>query len=886
MNKKTHPPKWATRFLQWFCSEELIEEIQGDLEEAYQFRLNNHRKWKADLWYISDVIKFFKPYSFEKHSRTKQFLPLFSNYLKVSIRNVSKQGINSLINVLGLSLGITAVGLVGLYVSHELTYDRLFPDSERTYRVINHYRDQVYTCMELPDGRESDLEESQRLSRFLAELDAVETACHFVPNWSAMGPAQQTYVYVGDKEFAWNDFIYTNTGFEFQSIFPQKFILGNPKTAFSAFDRVVLTQSTAALLFGSDWKNSDLLDTTIKMNDTDFQIGGVVEDLPGNVHFDFGILVHQAYIPNWASYTYFKVKEGFEGEGVINKLNAEIEKVYPEYYDDGLAKGVGLVPLHDVHFTDGMLYEIKPIANVQYLTTFGIVAIVILLIIWTNYANLSIATYAKRQKELGLRKVMGARGRDISYQIIVEATLLALTCLPIIWLLAYFTLPVFNAALGTSIDDSNLTEPFNLFVLLVLLVFIGLLSGSYPAIKYGAKSLLRLITGKLTGYGTTVFQFRRVLLTGQFFMLIALMSLTLIIRQQMDYIVNRDPGYEKGGIIFFDVEGEEKYQQMKALMEQIPEVVMVGSGMVPGAEMYNQTTYKILGKEPVMADGTHIYTSMSAFEVLGIQSEAFSLIKEGQDSVFIVNRTAAEKLAKVNGIEVDEVVGQTIVLEPEWENEYWGFGVHYSIAGIVDDFDYFSLKHESQSLFIEVHGNPNWIYNMLLKIEADDWSEAITKIEDAYLDVEEIVPFQFTFLDQRMDRLYQKERNSGKLASSLTFICIALSIMGLVGVVGYIAQARQKELGVRKTFGASIKDILMLICKEYFLMILVAGVLAVPLSIFLADQWLSSFAYRIEPELITVGFACLITLIIVLGVVVLQSYRSACMNPSDTLRYE
>lgn len=885
MKKRLNPPKWATTFLTWFCSEQLIEEIQGDLEEAHQFRSAKHGKWRADLWYIRDVFKFFKPYSFEKYSRSKQFLPMFGNYLKVSIRNIAKQRFHSMLNVLGLSVGITTVVLVALYINHELTYDQSFPDSDSIYRVVNNYRDQTYTCMEFPDGRESDLEESQRLTQYLKAMDEVDNACHFIPTWNPMGPAQQTYVYVGDREFARDDFIYTNTGYEFQDLFPQEFLVGNPQTAFSGFDRLVLTRSTAETLYGPEWNEVDLLKEQIKMNDTYFQIGGVVEDLPGNVHFDYGILVHQEYMPNWASYTYFKT-EFNSGQEVINKLNLEVEKIYPDYYEDGLAKGIGIVPLHDIHFTEGMLYEIKQTANLQYLFTFGLVSFVILLIIWTNYANLSIATYAKRQKELGIRKLMGARGRDISFQIIVEAILMAVLCFPVIGLAIYLLLPLFNEILDVSISQTNLISPLNFFFLLLILVFTGLISGAFPAAKYGVKSLLKLVAGKLSGNRNTVFQFRRVLLTGQFFMLIGLMSLTLIIRQQMNYIINRDLGYDKEGIIFFDVEGVEKYDQMKSLMEQIPEVVSIGNGMVPGANMYNQTTYKVLGTDPVLADGTHIYTSMSALELLGIQSEAFSIIKEGQDSVFIINRTAAEKFAKIKGVAIEELIGETVVLEPEWENEYWGSGIHYSIAGIVDDFDYFSLKHESQSLLIEVYANPNWIYNMLIKIDSRDWRETISRIEDAYVQAEKEIPFRFTFLDQRLDELYQKERNSGTLASSLTIICIVLSIMGLVGVVGYIAQTRKKEVGVRKTFGATIKSILILISTEYVAMILIASLLAIPVSLFLANEWLSSFAYRIEPQLMMIGLAGLITLVIVLIVVILQSYKSANMNPSDTLRYE
>ena len=339
------PPKLATRFLRWFCSEELIEEIEGDLEEAYQFRRKQHGKLKADIWFISDVIKFFKPYSFEKHSMSKQFLPMFKNYVKVSLRNISKRRGFSAINTIGLSIGITSVMLVGLYIHHELTYDQSFPDSDNIYRLVNKYRDQTYSCMKFNDYYGSSYETQLQLTNHLREYDGVGEACHFVPNMSAIGPASKWYVRADGREFVRDDFLFTNTGMAFQAIFPQDFLLGSPESAFATFETVVLSETVAKQLYGEEWRFFDLLSKDLKIQDETFKVAGVVADVPGNVHFDFGILVHQKEIPSWAGYTYFKTIPGVSGEEILAQVNRDVELFYPGYKEDVLSKGIEMVPL-------------------------------------------------------------------------------------------------------------------------------------------------------------------------------------------------------------------------------------------------------------------------------------------------------------------------------------------------------------------------------------------------------------------------------------------------------------------------------------------------------------------------------------------------------------
>ncbi len=881
------PPLLPRRFLKWFCDEALLEEIDGDLHESFLKNRIRNGNTKAQLQYWLDVLQFFKPYSFEKYSPTKQYLPMVKNYLLISSRNIIKRKGFAAINILGLGLGLTAVMLVGLYIHHELTYDQQVPNAKNIYRLVNDYRDQTYTCMSFENFNSSDYETQVRLVNHLRNYEGVAEACHFVPNKSAIGPNVKWYVRANAKQFVLDDFLFTNTGVAFQRIFPQSFILGNSETAFSNFQTAILTESTAEFIFGDRWKEKNLLEQELEIGDERYLITGVVSNVPGNTHFDFGIILNQKQIPSWAGYTYFKTNGTADAPSIVATLNREIDQVYPGYKEDILNKGIREIPLGDIHFTEGMLYEIKTVANREYLKIFAMVGLVILVIIWTNYANLSIATYANRQMELGIRKVMGAQVADVALQILTEALMLTFICAPFIWCLLYLLLPYLNVLLEVAISLSLLSAPLSLMVFFGLLLLTGAISGLYPAFIFSKKPLLTLFKGRLNNSKNgRFFHLRRVLLTMQFFILIGLMSLAIIIHQQMTYIQQKSLGFNTEGVVYFDVDGAEKYNELQNILSTLPEIEAIGAGMVPGQDMYNQLTYKMQEGDEVFSDGTFIYTSVGSMEVYNIHSIVWQQLKSGIERVFVINETAAQKLANSLGAEPSDLIGRTLIMEPEDEHEN-GAGYPYVIADIIADFDYFNLKYEAQPMMIQVHNQKEtWINNMIIRATTNEWVATIDKIEAAYMSVEKEQPFNLTFLDHHLEQLYEKERNAGKLASILTGICFILSLMGLVGIVGYITLGRQKEIGVRRVFGASVSDILGHMSKEYVVMMVAATLAALPAAIYLANQWLSNFAYRITPSVLVVVVSGLVTLLIVVGVVVTQSLKSARKNPADALRYE
>lgn len=887
MNKLPDPPKWADRFLTWFCSEELLEEIQGDLYEAYQYRYSKFGAGTANRLFIADVARFFKPYAFEKYSRAKQFLPMYNNYFKIAIRNILQRKSFTAINLLGLTLGISAVLLIGLYLRHEWTYDQASPAADRTFRLMNHYREQTYTPMRFTAYNDTEPEAQLKLLTYLREQEVVEAATHFVPSQSAIAGGEQFYVEFDNRRFVAENALYTNSGNSFQEIFPQEFLMGAAEDAFYGFNKLILTESLAERWFGAGWDKQNLLGKSLTIRDQVYELGAVVADVPGNRHYDFDFIIHQKSIPSWAAYTYFRLQPGAELGDFMARINRDVDQIYPGYTEDELARGISAVALPDIHFTEDTLYELKPVANKAYLTTFGLVAIVILLIVWTNYTNLSVAMYADRQKELGMRKVLGARAQDISLQLLTEAVLLALICLPFCLMILYTVLPYFNELMVLDLSPGILIQPATLLALLGILFLSGLLSGLYPAIVYGRKPSLNLFGKTLRKIaGNRYFTFRNVLLTGQFIMVVGLLSITWFIYQQMEYIRTKDLGYQKEGILYFNIDGAEKYQQLKTALGSIPEIRSVGANGVPGSDMYNQSTYKMEATEVTLSDGTEQYLDYGAMKTLGISCPPCETLERGKDRIFVINRTAAEKLAKIKGVLPDELIGQTLITEPEWENEEFGFGVPHVIDGIIDDFKYFSLKYPNQSHLLTISREPGWAYEMMVRADTDNWSNTIRKIETAYQSVETVRPFDFNFLEDRLNQLYLDERRSGILMACLSGIAVVLALMGLAGIVSYIAYGRQKEIGIRKVLGASAGNILWTFNREFTLLIGLATLIALPIAMLLASRWLNAFAYRIQPQFWIVLLAGAGAMLLVMLLVSIQARRAAMKHPMEVLRTE
>ena len=893
--KAPSPPQWAYRFLHWFVADDLQEEVIGDLEEAYHHRHAQLGKTRADLWFMADVLRFFRPYSFEKYSGSKQYLPMFKNYFKIAVRNLIKRKGFTAINLGGLTISLAVLLVVGLFVTHHRSYDQHYPKAERTYRLENVFRAQTYAPFRFEKYYQSDRSTQLATQAFLGTFAEVEEVAYLLQSDAAISRQEEYFVELEGREKAVEQVLFTNTPEELLSIFPQEFQLGSAGLFSRNFQGALLTESLAQRLFGDDWALEEVVGQTFQMpndelTDSTYTVAGVISDPQPNSHFTFTMILHTPRIPSWGAYTYFTTATPMEPAVLRDRINQRYAEIEPDYGQDERYKGVRVQQISDIHLAEGdILYELRARISPTVLAIFTTVAFVILFITWTNYMNLSIAMYSHRQKEIGMRKVLGARSQDIVAQLLVEIVLTALLAFPLALWLVSAALPAFNELMDLDIPQARLLSWPIIGSALGVTLLTGLLSGLYPALIFSRKGLLKLFKARLNQHqGKYGFGLRRVLIGAQFALLVLMLSLTGYVYLQMNYIQTKDLGFEQAGVIEIPMDGMEKHQVAKGILQQVPAVEVVGAGRIPGKDRFNMTTYLLQGEDDIMDDANVIYADRAAMQAIGVDHPAFAELADGKDRVYLINRTLADKLMTRYDLSEPELIGMTLVDEPEYTDPETGqVGIPRPIAGILPDMHYFSLKYEINPLIFAVDRERGWTFNSVIRLKPGaDLGEVIPQVEEAYYAAGNTVPFDVSYLDQQIERLYESDQRTLWLISLLSLVAILLAVMGLVGLVSFLVFTRKKEIGIRKVLGASIGQILLLINREFLVLMLIATVIATPLVYLLAGEWLSHFAYRIYLNPALILAAGLGAMLIVVLVVSLQSRRAALTNPGDVLTEE
>jgi len=892
---RMQPPRWASRFLNWFVAEELREEIIGDLEEAYQYRKEQVGKFKADLWFISDVFKFFKPYTFEKYSRTKQYLPMVKNYFKIALRNIVKRKGFTAINLGGLTVSLSVILIVGLFLNYHKSYDQHYPKSERTYRLENVFRSQTYAPFRFDGFYGADRNAQLETKAFLNSFSEVEEVAYLLQSDAAISQQDEYFLEFGDERHAVELILFTNTPNEFLSIFPQHFTVGSEGLFSADFQKVLLTESLAARLFGDNWNSEQLIGKAFKMEAenqeaSNYTIAGIIDDPKPNSHFTFNMIVNTPRIPSWGAYTYFTTPEPIDPQLLKERINERYVELEPVYGKDERYKGVQIQNVSDIHLANGdILYELRARVNPTILTIFATVALVILFITWTNYMNLSIAMYSHRQKEIGMRKVMGARSKDIVYQLMVEIIMVSLLAFPLAMFLVYMVLPLFNHLMELQIPTSKLFSFGVIASAIGITIFTGVISGLYPALIFSRKHLLNLFKSKLNqAQGKYGFGMRRMLVGAQFVLLVLMLSLTGYIYLQMDFVRSKDLGFNQEGVINVPIEGIEKHRLFKEKLQSLSEIAVVGTGRIPGRNRFNMTTYLLQGKEEIFDDANVIYADYETMIALGIDHPAFKKLENGLDRVHLINHALAQNFTSTYDLTQEDLIGKVIVDEPEYTDPETGeVGVKRPIDGILPDMHYFSLKFDINPLIFAVDREPGWAFNSVVRLkEGENLLQVIPQIEEAYYEAGNTTPFDFSFLSKNIEQLYESERRTFWLISVLSVVAILLAMVGLIGLVSYLVFTRQKEIGIRKVFGASITQILFIVNKEFIILMVLATAIATPFIYLIAGKWLENFAYRIDMSPMMILAAGAGAMLIVALVVSFQSRKTATTNPTDVLTEE
>ncbi len=762
-----------------------------------------------------------------------------------------------------------------LYAHHEYSYDRFHKEYKQIYRVVSHYRSQFYPVLGFPNYDNSDTNGQLERVAYLQEIPGVEQVAHFVTTGDL-----ENYVTYRGETFAQEDILFTNTGPAFLDLFSWKFLAGNPTTSFKNSNSAILTKTAAQRYFGQDYL--DAIGQTMRLDSTDYQVTGIIEDVPDVSHFSFELALNPARIPYWGAYTYLRTESTVEDDRLAALVTAAFNRQNPLRLDDPLVHGEQVQRLADIHLHSDVLYELKPPGDARYLYLFVFMGVLVLLITLMTYLNLSVALYGNRNKEIGLRKVLGAQPNSIRWQFWLESLFFA----TLSWLLSLLvidaTIPWFNRLMGIHLTNLYV-EQLRFAVLPLLLVLLtALIASAYPALILASQRVGWLFKPKQNPKQQLAL--RRILVVSQFSFVIGLIGVTYFINQQLRYVQQKDLGFVREGVVQIPVDDAAAYQRIKQRLLSYPAIFHVGAGLLPGSEAFNNTDYQPEGFDIVLDDAHSLYFDVDYLKALGITDPGLAQADapNAPNQLFYINETAAHRF----GWDDQSAIGKTILLEPTWENEEFGRGVPKTVAGVLPDIHFFSLQKTVGPLFYEVYQEPEWLYQMVVRFDATQVADVLPILAREYQTVVSDEPFSYEFLTERLGKLYDQERHITRLTLIMSGIAIALAILGLLGLVTYLTQLRTKEIGVRKVLGASTGQVLLLFNRDFVVEVILATLIASPVAYVVAQRWLSDFAYRIDVNMVALaGIGAIVVGVTVLSVS-LQSLRVAKSNPVDALRDE
>ncbi|MBX2963925.1 MAG: ABC transporter permease [Cyclobacteriaceae bacterium] len=871
MDELNKPPVWANKLLRAFLREDLAEEVQGDLEEKFYSDLRTKSSSRAKLSYAFQVFNYMRPFAFRKRSNThlNQY-DMFQNYFKIASRNLLKQKLYSGINIAGLTLGLTCFMIILLYVQHEFSYDRFYPNTERIYRVYQKQAGNVFM------GTDFFAVTPAQLARVMMEECPEVTHATTVQRTSGL-------LTIDGRSF-WQEGIAADA--EFFNVFRIPFNEGNPQTVLTDGRSIVLTQSLAQTIFG----NQDPIGKAFRYQDGegDFTVTGIIPDQPASASFKYSFVIQLLYSNGYAEemkrtgwsnnsyYTFFELKEG----GTISALEknfAALLKKYqlPDDYSEYPFKDQYFAQsLTDSYFQTGVNFDIGQKGNLKVIYAYVAVALIVLLLACVNYMNLAVARSIKRAREVGLRKVVGAMRRQLITQFLGESVLIALFSLLLATGLTYSVLPYFGRIVERPIEFNLLANPMVLPALLALVLVVGLLSGSYPALAMSSLKPVDVLKTK-TDIKVSGFSLQQFLIVFQFVASIVLIISSVVIYRQLDFMKSKELGYDKENVVTLwlkDRSLREKYQTLETQWQEHPGVIATTITSSLPAEISSSTMIK---KNADNKEDMAIYqwsVGLDFTEVFGIELVAgrnFSRdIKSDEVDNFIINETAARAL----GWTAEEAIGKQF--------EYQG---QSTIIGVVKDFHMLSMHLPIQPLMIrfsEYRGR-----FLALKIESDNIPQTLSHIETVFKK-NSTYPFEYQFLSDEYNKLYNSELKLGEVFGFFTITSIVIASLGLFGLAAFTAGQRTKEIGIRKVLGASMQQVVFILSKSFAWRVLVAFILAAPIGWYTMNMWLQDFAYRIDMSWWIFALAGLSAFLMAGISIGYQSLKASLTNPVDSLRSE
>lgn len=869
--KSTDLPTFPLKLFKWFCRPEYHDDIEGDLLELYAKRLKTVSRKKAGWALLLDVLLLFRPGIIRPLQIDIPFIPIsmYKNYLKVAWRNLMAQKLYAFINVGGLSLGLSAFLVIILYVQHETSYDRFLPDSENIYRVYQRQEGNEFLGSDFFSVTPAHLAVAMK-----EELPEVEAATTFNERRALIG-------YDGD--FYWEEGIVANESFF--KVFPFKRIAGDLDKALARPNTIVLSRSLALKLF----YNLDIIGEQLTLNEKNtFTVTAVVADPPVNSSLTFSYISaltsgeqysREVKEQNWQNngyQTFFRIYDKAGPEQIETKL-AELYAKYKELDDYPFKDTYFIQPLHELHLETKANFDVGKKGNPTYVRLFSWIAIIVLILACINYVNLAIARSIKRTREVGLRKVIGAKRSQLMGQFLGESILITSLSLLFALIIAYLALPVFGEIVGAPLSLELFVNPWLIPGLIGLLLLVGITSGLYPAVLLSAFLPSNIFKSeglqKIAG-----FQVQKLLVVAQYGASITLVICSIVIYQQFQFIQKKELGYNKEHIVvipvnFRDVSLNKAIPILKQRWMSNPNIFNISISRdlptkIGSSSLIDGFSDSTLTDELAIYRTDVDYNFLDLYEIELMAGRNFSKDYSQEENRYLFNESAVKALGWTN----EEAIGQRFSYNGEGE-----------IIGVIKDFHMHDMHMEIQPLMLSYTNS--YYRNIGVKVSPENLPETLAFLEESYKEFSSY-PFTFSFLDDEFQQLYSSDLRLGKIFGFFTLLSILIGALGLFGLAAVTAKQRTKEIGIRKVLGASTQQIVSLLSYDFILLLGVGFILAVPISWYSMSQWLGEFAYRISIEWWIFALAGMLAIVLAILTVSSQSFQAARLNPVDSLRAE
>ena len=787
---------------------------------------------------------------------------MWYSYFKIALRNLFRQKAFSFINIFGLAIALACSILIMLWVQNELSYDRFHANAGNLYRITTSTPDIKAAVSAAPMG-----------AALLAEIPEVKNTARLWHSTNLFG--------VGNRKFEEKRVFFADA--TFLDLFTFPLLKGNPQTALQRPDGIVITEAMAEKYFG---KAEALGQLIRKDNQDNFVVTGVLANVPANSHLQFDFILPISFISqtnqdlrenrwgNFNFYTYVQLHDNtVSSSATLQKLNQRVNQFFKKNYDK-LQIDFQLQPITRIHLHSNLLRDLPGNGSVQYVRIFSVVALFILAVACINFMNLATARSARRAKEVGLRKVIGANRRQLIWQFLGESILVSLLALVLATGLVWVLLPAFNNLAEKSLT-LNFRETRLLFTLLGIALVTGLLSGSYPALFLSGFQPVKVLKGSFKlGAGNRFF--RNGLVVTQFVVSIVLLVGTAVVYKQLQYIQNKNLGFDKENLLYLPMNNElwAKQQALATELKQNPltsnftAVSDLPTNLITGT-INVQWEGKDPTSQPVFPEMAVNENFISAFQMKLLSGRSFSKELKSDTANFIVNETAL----RIMGMTVTSAIGKSLNFG----------GVKGLIIGVVQDFNFKPMQHAIEPLVL--YYRP-WSGTVVVRTQSHNTEATIQALEKITKQLSPGFPFTYNFLDQDIANLYQSEQRMGAIFNVFAVLAIFISCLGLYGLSAFMAEQRTKEIGVRKVLGASVWDIVYLLAANFTKLLAVAMLLAIPLAWWAMNNWLSGFVYRIGINWIILVAACLTALLIAALTVSYESIKAAVANPVKALRSE